>query len=297
MERTAELEVGVEQMHPAEVERCGRRPRRASAGSAASGDATRAATSWPDPEPRHGRLSACDDEDRPDHRHHRPGRLLPRRAPPRQGLRGPRHHPPRLDLQHRPDRPHLPGPARRRTRGWSCTTATSPTASMLVNLMRDVEPDEVYHLGAQSHVKVSFEMPEYTGDVTGRRHHPPARGHPRVRASTRRFYQASSSEMFGSTPPPQNEETPFHPRSPYGCAKVYALLGDGQLPRGLRHARDQRDPLQPREPAPRRDLRDPQDHPRGRPDRGRASRTRSTSATSTPCATGATPRSTSRRSG
>src|SRR4028119_980444 len=91
----------------------------------------------------------------------------------------------------------------------------------LVNLLREVCPDEVYHLGAQSHVKVSFEMPDYTGDTTGL-------GTIRILESIRaagvdtRFYQASSSEMFGSTPPPQNEQTPFHPRSPYGCAKVYA---------------------------------------------------------------------------
>ncbi|RKS80308.1 GDPmannose 4,6-dehydratase [Motilibacter peucedani] len=94
-------------------------------------------------------------------------------------------------------------------------------ATMLVNLMRDVQPDEVYHLGAQSHVKVSFEMPEYTGDVTGLG---TIRLLEAIRASgvATRFYQASSSEMFGSTPPPQNESTPFHPRSPYGAAKVYA---------------------------------------------------------------------------
>lgn len=92
---------------------------------------------------------------------------------------------------------------------------------MLVNLLRDIEPTEVYHLGAQSHVKVSFEMPEYTGDVTGVG---TIRLLEAIRASgvDTRFYQASSSEMFGSTPPPQNEDTPFHPRSPYGCAKVYA---------------------------------------------------------------------------
>ena len=93
--------------------------------------------------------------------------------------------------------------------------------TMLVNLMRDIKPDEVYHLGAQSHVKVSFEMPEYTGDVTGLG---TIRLLEAIRASgvDTRFYQASSSEMFGSTPPPQNEQTPFHPRSPYGAAKVYA---------------------------------------------------------------------------
>ena len=91
----------------------------------------------------------------------------------------------------------------------------------LVNLMHLVQPDEVYHLGAQSHVKVSFEMPDYTGDVTGMG---TIRLLEAIRASgiSTRFYQASSSEMFGSTPPPQNEGTPFHPRSPYGAAKVYA---------------------------------------------------------------------------
>ena len=91
----------------------------------------------------------------------------------------------------------------------------------LVNLLRAVAPHEVYHLGAQSHVKVSFEMPDYTGDVTGLG---TIRLLEAIRASgiSTRFYQASSSEMFGSAPPPQNESTPFHPRSPYGAAKVYA---------------------------------------------------------------------------
>ena len=91
----------------------------------------------------------------------------------------------------------------------------------LVNLIRRLEPDEIYHLGAQTHVKVSFEIPEYTSDATGM-------GTVRILEAIRssgvstRFYQASSSEMFGAAPPPQNEETPFHPRSPYGVAKVFA---------------------------------------------------------------------------
>lgn len=94
-------------------------------------------------------------------------------------------------------------------------------SSSLVNLLRDVEPDEVYNLGAQSHVKVSFETPEYTGDVTGL-------GTMRLLEAVRaakinaRYYQASTSELFGSNPPPQSEATPFHPRSPYGVAKIYA---------------------------------------------------------------------------
>ncbi len=91
----------------------------------------------------------------------------------------------------------------------------------LVNLLRDIQPDEVYNLGAQSHVRVSFDAPLYTGDVTGLG---TIRLLEAVRASgiQTRIYQASSSEMFGASPPPQNEKTPFHPRSPYSVAKVYA---------------------------------------------------------------------------
>lgn len=91
----------------------------------------------------------------------------------------------------------------------------------LVTLMHEIEPDEVYNLAAQSHVRVSFDEPEHTGDTTGV-------GSMRLLEAVRmagikcRYYQASSSEMFGATPPPQNEETPFYPRSPYGAAKVYA---------------------------------------------------------------------------
>jgi GDPmannose 4,6-dehydratase len=91
----------------------------------------------------------------------------------------------------------------------------------LVNLIRNLEPDEIYHLGAQSHVKVSFEIPEYTADATGMG---TIRMLEAIRASgvETRFYQAGSSEMFGSSAPPQDETTPFHPRSPYGVAKVFA---------------------------------------------------------------------------
>ena len=93
--------------------------------------------------------------------------------------------------------------------------------SRLVSLIGKIQPDEVYNLGAQSHVRVSFDEPEFTGDVTGV-------GSTRLLEAVRlmspqsKFYQASSSEMFGATPPPQNEETPFYPRSPYGAAKVYS---------------------------------------------------------------------------
>jgi len=91
----------------------------------------------------------------------------------------------------------------------------------LINLLREVNPDEVYNLGAQSHVRVSFDQPVFTGDVTGVA---AMRLLEAVRAARVRtkIYQASSSEMFGATPPPQGENSPFHPRSPYGVAKLYA---------------------------------------------------------------------------
>jgi len=91
----------------------------------------------------------------------------------------------------------------------------------LTNLLSDIRPHEIYHLGAQSHVRVSFDTPEYTGDITGL-------GTLRLLEAIRktgiktRLYQASSSEMFGAAPPPQSELTPFQPRSPYAAAKVYS---------------------------------------------------------------------------
>jgi GDPmannose 4,6-dehydratase len=94
-------------------------------------------------------------------------------------------------------------------------------SSSLINLVRDIKPNEVYNLGAQSHVKVSFEIPESTSDITGLGS---VRLLEAIRASgiETKFYQASSSELYGSTPPPQNEITPFHPRSPYGVAKIFS---------------------------------------------------------------------------
>ena len=94
-------------------------------------------------------------------------------------------------------------------------------SSSLWRLLFEIQPDEIYNLAAQSHVRLSFEIPEYTSEVT-------ATGALRLLEGVRqlglnsRFYQASSSEMFGSAPPPQSESTPFHPRSPYGCAKLFA---------------------------------------------------------------------------
>ena len=93
-------------------------------------------------------------------------------------------------------------------------------ASSLIKLLYDIKPDEVYNLAAQSHVRVSFDIPENTSDIT-------ALGALRLLEGIRqtgihtRFYQASSSEMFGSAEPPQSENTVFHPRSPYACAKLF----------------------------------------------------------------------------
>lgn len=99
-------------------------------------------------------------------------------------------------------------------------------ASTVRKLIYKIQPDEIYNLGAQSHVRVSFDIPEYTANTTGL-------GTLRILEAIKdyeahlgkkiRFYQASSSEMFGAAPPPQNENTPFYPRSPYGAAKVFAF--------------------------------------------------------------------------
>jgi GDPmannose 4,6-dehydratase len=98
-------------------------------------------------------------------------------------------------------------------------------ASGLRRILEIVDPDEIYNLGSQSHVKVSFDIPEYTADTVSLgalRLLEAVRDHIEHGGRVARYYQAGSSEMFGSTPPPQNEETPFHPRSPYGASKVGA---------------------------------------------------------------------------
>jgi len=94
-------------------------------------------------------------------------------------------------------------------------------SGQLAHLVYNIKPEEIYHLAAQSHVKVSFDMPEYTGEATGM-------GTTRLLEAIRRsgiatkYYQASSSELFGASPPPQSEKTPFRPRSPYAVSKLYA---------------------------------------------------------------------------
>ncbi len=98
-------------------------------------------------------------------------------------------------------------------------------AGTIRKIIYETKPDEIYNLGAQSHVKVSFEIPEYTMDITGNgalRILDAIRDFQKDTSKKVKFYQASSSEMFGASPPPQNEKTPFQPQSPYGAAKVFA---------------------------------------------------------------------------
>ena len=144
-------------------------------------------------------------------------------------------------------------------------------ASSLNRALRTVKPDEIYNLGAQSHVRVSFDVPEYTASTV-------ALGTLRLLEAIResgldksvRFYQASSSEMFGGAAPPQSEATPFEPRSPYACAKVFAH----QLCQNYREAYGMfiSCGILFNHESPRRGdpLRDPQDHARRRPHQARA---------------------------
>ena len=98
-------------------------------------------------------------------------------------------------------------------------------ANTIRKLIYKIQPDEIYNLGGQSHVRVSFDIPEYTANIAGLgtlRLLEAVKDYEEQTNHKVKFYQASSSEMFGATPPPQNEDTPFHPRSPYACAKVFA---------------------------------------------------------------------------
>jgi GDPmannose 4,6-dehydratase len=123
-------------------------------------------------------------------------------------------------IDHIYQEPHEPG-GQSRDRRLYLHYGDLSSGEQLTHLIYNMQPDEIYHLGAQSHVRVSFDCPEFTGDIT-------ALGTTRILEAVRnsgiacRFYQAGSSEMFGSAPPPQNENTVFHPRSPYGAAKIYS---------------------------------------------------------------------------
>ncbi len=134
-------------------------------------------------------------------------------------------------------------------------------SGQLMDLLSAINPDEIYHLGAQSHVRVSFDMPEYTGDITGL-------GTLRILESIRKtgiktkFYQASSSEMFGAAPPPKVKTHRFAAQS-LCRRKSLRLSYCTELPRRLRYFRYQRYPVQPRIAEARRNLRDPKNHPCG----------------------------------
>ena len=236
-------------------------------------------------------------EEGPDHRHHRPGRLVPRRAAARKGY----------EVHGLIRRSSSFTPAGSTT---STTTRTRPAtrlflhyadltdSSSLIGHLHRIKPDEVYNLGAQSHVKVSFEMPEFTADTAGM-------GTLRMLEAVRtadwpiRFYQAGSSRDVrqGASRRPQTETTPFHPRSPYAIAKVFAHWMTVQYREAyglhasngilFNHESPRRGGTFVTRKVTRGDRGDPR----------RAGRARCTSATSTPGATGATPRSTSRRCG
>ena len=144
-------------------------------------------------------------------------------------------------------------------------------ATNLIRIVQETQPDEIYNLAAQSHVQVSFETAEYTANAD-------ALGTLRLLEAIRllgltkktRFYQASTSELYGKAAEvPQSETTPFHPRSPYAAAKLYAYWMVVNYREAYRHARLERHSVQPRKPASRRDLRHPQDHARRRRDQAR----------------------------
>ena len=162
-------------------------------------------------------------------------------------------------------------------------------ATNLIRLIQEHQPDEIYNLAAQSHVQVSFETPEYTANAD-------ALGTLRLLEAIRilglkdkvRFYQASTSELYGKVQEvPQKRDDAVLSALALRRGQALRLLDHGELPRGLRHARLERHPVQSREPDARRDVRHAQDHARRRGDRARACRSGSISAISTPSATGA----------
>ena len=172
-------------------------------------------------------------------------------------------------------------------------------ATNLIRVMGQVQPDEIYNLAAQSHVAVSFETPEYTANAD-------ALGTLRLLEAIRilklerkaRFYQASTSEMYGKVQEtPQTERTPFYPRSPYGAAKVYAhwITVNYREAYGLFACSGIL--FNHESPGPRRDVRHAQDHPRPRAHHAGPCRDPCSSATSTRCGTGATRATTSSRNG
>ena len=185
-----------------------------------------------------------------DHWHYRTGRLLSRRTAACQRLRSPWHHPPRQHFQHRPSGPIYPDPHAGQTRLFLHYGDLSD-ASALGRLLGEIQPEEIYNLAAQSHVRVSFDSPEYTTRYHRHRHGPPARSHPR-NGFEPRFYQASSSEMFGKVQRSSADgDDAVLSAQPLRLRQSFLLLDHRQLSRSLRAARQQRHPVQPRIAAPR----------------------------------------------
>ena len=177
------------------------------------------------------------------------------------GLRGARHQAPRVDVQHRADRSPLPGPARGDTRDVPALRGPD-RRHQPARLVRDVQPDEVYHLAAQSHVgqlrhaRVHRRTPTASARCgCSRRFARLERGH--------RFYQASTSELYGYVAAATDGRPHRSTRAPLRRRQALRLLDHGQLPRGLRHVACNGILFNHESPAPRRDVRDPQDHPRG----------------------------------
>ena len=167
----------------------------------------------------------------------------------------------------------------------------------LVDVLRETEPDEIYNLAAMSFVAASWNQPVLTAEFTGVGVTRMLEAMREVRPEAR-FYQASSSEMFGKVlRGAAARDDPLLPALPLRRGQGLRPLHHGQLPRVVRPFRLLGDPFQPRGRAPRTRVRDPQGHPRARPPSSSASRTSWRSATSTPSATGATRRTTSRRCG
>ncbi len=230
------------------------------------------------------------DANRPHHRDHRPGRLVPRRAPAREGLPRRRHDPALEHRVGRADRPH-PRPDRDSSRAISWTRRRS------WRRCAPSRPTEVYNLAAQSFVPDLLEPARPDRRVHGPRRDPDARGDPPGRSRDpllpglveRDVRQGPRGAPDGGDAVPSAQ--------PVRRGQGLRPLPHGQLPRELRPLRRLRDPLQPRVAAPRPRVRDAQGHRRRRPDQRSASRASCAWATSTPSATGATPATTSGRCG